>query len=253
MSIFLCHSSKDKAMVRLLYRKLSLDGFDVWFDEERILPGQDWNSEITQAVRNADTVIICLSRSSITKSGYYQKEIRMTLDAADEKPEGAIFLIPARLEECDVPDRIARFQWVDLYKPSEYGKLLKALRSAEAKKEEANNIATDTNTRVEMGILNSSFVSDQTSQGSSRPPQHVTVVLRSTGDKERDRRRIQTIYGTLISFPGEDRFSFQIFANGRGHLVDFPNDTTQICGELLDRLKKLMGEESWRVEEVFFM
>ncbi len=84
------------------------------------------------------------------------------------------------------------------------------------------------------------------------PPQQITVVLRSTGDRERDKRRIKTIFGTLISFHGRDRFSFQIFENGKGHLIDFPNDTTRVCTEVLDRLKKLMGEESWRVEEITF-
>jgi hypothetical protein len=84
------------------------------------------------------------------------------------------------------------------------------------------------------------------------PPQQITMILRSTGDRERDRRRIKTIYGTLISYHGKDRFSFQIFENGVGHLIDFPSDTTRICPEMLLRLKKLMGEESWRVEEITF-
>lgn len=84
------------------------------------------------------------------------------------------------------------------------------------------------------------------------PPKQITVNLRSSGDKEADRRRIKTIYGTLISFHGRDRFSFQIFENGGRHLIDFPNDTTRICPELLTRLKKLMGEENWQVEEITF-
>jgi DNA polymerase-3 subunit alpha len=92
----------------------------------------------------------------------------------------------------------------------------------------------------------------QEDKDKDHPPQQITVVLRSTGDKERDRRRIKTIYGTLISFHGRDRFSFQIFEDGKGHLIDFPNDTTRVCTEVLDRLKKLMGEESWRVEEITF-
>ncbi|MCI0550695.1 MAG: OB-fold nucleic acid binding domain-containing protein [Anaerolineae bacterium] len=83
-------------------------------------------------------------------------------------------------------------------------------------------------------------------------PQQITVTLRSTGDKEWDKRRIKSIYGTLISFHGRDRFSFQIFENGSGHLIDFPNDTTRVCPEMLERLKKLMGQESWRVEEITF-
>jgi DNA polymerase-3 subunit alpha len=84
------------------------------------------------------------------------------------------------------------------------------------------------------------------------PPQQITMIVRSTGDKDHDRRRIKTIFGTLISFHGKDRFSFQIFENGSGYLIDFPNDTTRVCPEMLERLKKLTGEESWRVEEITF-
>jgi len=92
----------------------------------------------------------------------------------------------------------------------------------------------------------------QEEKDKEHPPQQITVVLRSTGDREHDRRRIKTIYGTLISFHGRDRFSFQIFEEGKGHLIDFPNDTTRVCAEVLERLKKLMGEECWRVEEITF-
>jgi DNA polymerase-3 subunit alpha len=92
----------------------------------------------------------------------------------------------------------------------------------------------------------------QEEKDKDHPPQQITVILRSTGDRERDKRRIKTLYGTLISFHGRDRFSFQIFENGKGHLIDFPNDTTRVCTEVLERLMKLMGEESWRVEEITF-
>jgi DNA polymerase-3 subunit alpha len=84
------------------------------------------------------------------------------------------------------------------------------------------------------------------------PPQQITVLLRATGDKERDKRRIKTLHGLLISFPGRDKFSFHIFENDKGHLIDFPNDTTHICSELTERLERLMGEENWRVEEITF-
>jgi DNA polymerase-3 subunit alpha len=86
----------------------------------------------------------------------------------------------------------------------------------------------------------------------SRPPKQITVLLRPTGERERDKRRIKMLYGTLISFHGRDKFSFQIFEGGKGHLIDFPNDTTRVCPEVLARLKKLMGEESWRIEEITF-
>ena len=92
----------------------------------------------------------------------------------------------------------------------------------------------------------------QENKDKEHPPQQITVMLRPTGDKERDKRRIKTLYGTLISHHGHDKFSFQIFEIGKGHLIDFPNDTTRICPELLERLKQLMGEEGWRVEPITF-
>jgi DNA polymerase-3 subunit alpha len=83
-------------------------------------------------------------------------------------------------------------------------------------------------------------------------PKQITVMLRSMGDRDRDKRRILTLHGTLISFHGIDRFSFQIFESGKGYLIDFPNDTTRVCPELLARLQKLVGEDSWRVEDITF-
>jgi hypothetical protein len=113
--------------VRELCEKLRADGFRPWLDEEDLLPGQDWQREIPNRVRDSDIVVVCLSCQSAIKTGYVQKEIRYALDAADEQPEGEIFLIPLRLEPCEVPQRLTRWQWVDLFESHGYGKLLRAL------------------------------------------------------------------------------------------------------------------------------
>jgi len=128
LRVFLCHASGDKPAVKELYERLVKDGVDAWLDKEKLIPGQDWQIEIPKAVKNSDVVIVCLSSQSITKEGFVQKEIKYALDAADEKPDGTIFIIPARLEICEVPERISRFQWVDLYSSDGYEWLLKALQ-----------------------------------------------------------------------------------------------------------------------------
>jgi len=129
LRLFLCHSSADKPSVRDFYRKLRNDAFDPWLDEDKILPGQDWEHEIKKAVRGADVVIVCLSRRSVTRDGYVHKEIRLALDVAEEKPEGTIFLIPVKLEDCDVPERLRTRQWVNLFEERGYEKLLRSLQS----------------------------------------------------------------------------------------------------------------------------
>jgi two-component system cell cycle response regulator DivK len=128
--VFLCHASPDKSRVRELYERLKTDAFDPWLDEENLLPGQNWQDEIAKAVRTADVVAVCLSAAATTKTGFVQREIKLALDAAEERPEGKIFLVPVRLEECEVPERLRRWQWVNLYDPAGYAKLAAALRVA---------------------------------------------------------------------------------------------------------------------------
>lgn len=128
LRVFLCHSSGDKPIVRDLYHKLRDDGFEPWLDEEDLLPGQDWRREIPLAVRNSDIVVVCLSKASITKAGYVQNEIKFALDVADMQPEGTIFIIPVKLEECEMPERLSRWQWVNLFQPNGYERLVRSLK-----------------------------------------------------------------------------------------------------------------------------
>jgi hypothetical protein len=109
--IFLCHSSGDKQQVRILYQRLLQDGLWPWLDEIDISPGRNWEMEIRQAIRSSRHILVCLSKGSITKRGYVQKEIKQALDVADEQPDGTIFLIPVRLEDCKVPSRLGAWQW----------------------------------------------------------------------------------------------------------------------------------------------
>jgi len=90
LRVFMCHCSENKPVVRALTKQLHDAHIDVWLDEERLLPGQLWENEITKAVRNADTVIICLSPRALRKRGFVQHEIRYALKVAAEQPLGSI-------------------------------------------------------------------------------------------------------------------------------------------------------------------
>jgi formylglycine-generating enzyme required for sulfatase activity len=156
LRVFLCHSSADKPAVRELYQRLCADGIDAWLDEENLLPGQDWQREIPRAVRQSDAVIVCLSRGSINKAGYIQKEIKFALDVADEQPEDTIFLIPLKLEECEVPERLSRWQWVNHFDPNGYARLMKALR-ARAGSLEATTLSTQSSSSLQRSLASQSF------------------------------------------------------------------------------------------------
>jgi hypothetical protein len=129
LCVFLCHSSGDKPQVRDIYKRLTAEGIKAWLDEESLLPGQDWELEISRAICSTHVVIVCLSQNSTTKRGYVQKEIKFALNEADKQPEGTIFIIPVKVEECDLPDRLRRYHTVKLFEERGFEKLVGALRS----------------------------------------------------------------------------------------------------------------------------
>ncbi len=126
--IFLCHASDDKARVKKLYHQLKDAGYHPWLDKEDLLPGQSWWAEIKRIISDPyNLVVICLSCNSVTKRGTVQREIKRALDVLEEMPEDTIYLIPARLERCEVPERLAKLHWVDLFEPDGFEKLRQAI------------------------------------------------------------------------------------------------------------------------------
>ncbi len=116
LRVFLCHASQDKPVVRELYQRLlAEDWIDPWLDEEKLLPGQDWNLEIEKAVEATDAVVVFVSGTSVTKEGYVQKELRQVLDIALQKLYGAIFVIPVRLDGCELPRQLRDRQALDYF------------------------------------------------------------------------------------------------------------------------------------------
>jgi hypothetical protein len=120
LRVFLCHASQDKPIVRDVYQRLLAEGWiGPWLDEEKLLPGQDWNLEIEKAVESSDAVIVCVSSTSVAKEGYVQKELRRVLNIALEKLEGTIFVIPVRLDDCVLPRQLADRQSIDYFPASQ--------------------------------------------------------------------------------------------------------------------------------------
>jgi len=127
LRIFLCHGFQDKPSVRELRHRLLAIGTAPWLDEEELLPGQNWKLEIGRALRKSDIVIACLSEETVSKTGFVQRELKEAIDAAAERPEGQIFIIPARLDECTLPDSLRGLQWVDLFRQDGFDRLTRAL------------------------------------------------------------------------------------------------------------------------------
>jgi hypothetical protein len=120
--VFIAYVQEDAAQAERLYTALRDSGLDPWMDRKKLLPGQNWARAIRQAIEISDFFLACLSTRAIRKKGQFQAELRYALACAARIPLDRIYLIPVRLDECDVPDCISReFQYVDLFPGWETG------------------------------------------------------------------------------------------------------------------------------------
>jgi len=94
---FMCHAADDKPVVRLVYHMLKAIGIEPWFDEEALIGGDEWSKRAVSALRESDVVIVFLSRNSVQKRGFIQREIKEAVKAHDLQRENSLFVIPVRL------------------------------------------------------------------------------------------------------------------------------------------------------------
>jgi hypothetical protein len=126
--VFLSYARLDKGKVKIIYERLIKEGYSPWMDSENILPGENFTLAIEKAIRYSDFFIACLSKNSVNRRGFIQRELKEALDLWKEKLDSDIYLIPVRLEVCDSPESIRHLQWVDLYEKDGWVKLLRALQ-----------------------------------------------------------------------------------------------------------------------------
>ncbi|NEP84643.1 MAG: TIR domain-containing protein [Okeania sp. SIO3B3] len=125
--IFLSYAREDGLPILDVYRKLKQAGYKVWLDTEDLIPGQVWDDQISKVIRASDFIIVFFSTVSVAKRGYLQKELKLALDVLETIPDDRIFIVPVRLDECEVPEKFNQFQYCDLFKGNSFEKLLKAL------------------------------------------------------------------------------------------------------------------------------
>lgn len=122
IKIFISYAKEDYTFARQIYCALKKDGFAPWLDREDILPGQNWKHEIFKAIKDSRYFILILSKKSISKRGFIQKEIKIALDILDEFPKSETFIIPVRVENClPIDEQLQDLQWLDLFQYSEHG------------------------------------------------------------------------------------------------------------------------------------
>lgn len=132
LRVFISHSFADSERIGDIYKWLLAHNVAPWVSSENLLPGEEWEFSVEKALHGTDLVIVCLSKAAINKEGYVQKEIRRALELVERMPDGAIFLVPLRLEDCKPPLRLSKYHYVDYFDPKGQNRLILALKNRAA-------------------------------------------------------------------------------------------------------------------------
>jgi hypothetical protein len=143
MRIFISYGHDEHAsLARRICHDLRAHGHEVWFDEERLTAGADWESRIERGLewaaekKQSAAVVLLLTPHSVRRpTGYCLNEITRAVERGME-------IVPLMVVQCEPPLSICRLQWLDMrecipigdkeafYAPK-FERLRKALENAE--------------------------------------------------------------------------------------------------------------------------
>ena len=125
--VFISYSRKDLSFIERLAADLKSAGIDVWYDVTRIAGGARWRSEIENALRHSQYVIVVLSPDSIV-SEWVEREFLFSSNLKRN-------IIPLMYRACEVPLNYVDLNYIDVQGENyrrNFDELLKALGIGEA-------------------------------------------------------------------------------------------------------------------------
>jgi hypothetical protein len=126
--IFISYSSKDKQFAKWLAVDLANAGHSVWLDEWRIRVGESIPTRVAEGIEHCDTLVVVLSDHAV-KSHWVENEWQAKYMA--ELKDGKVRVLPALLQECEVPTLLRPKKYADFTDQWSEGleELLVALRN----------------------------------------------------------------------------------------------------------------------------
>lgn len=106
VEIFASYSSTDRRIVAQLLKFYQVVDTRVFFDQQSIGPGADWERAIGQGIASCDAVLVFWCEHSAASS-WVEEEVRMAIDQGKR-------LVPVLLDDEPLREELERYQWIDL-------------------------------------------------------------------------------------------------------------------------------------------
>jgi hypothetical protein len=109
-SVFLSYSRSDAQIVDKIADDLQKEGFDLWFDRQNLVTGENWQVQIEKAITESSFIIVFISKNSL-QSKWVQTEYRAAFE--HQRRAGGTRLIPVLLEKAELPVFLSMIYYVD--------------------------------------------------------------------------------------------------------------------------------------------
>jgi hypothetical protein len=126
--VLLIYNSKDKASVRRVADALKKRGVLVWFDEDRLVPGESWVRALQEAIPNIRCAAVFVGRSGV--GPWEQEEMEaFLLEFVSNGARVVPVILPGAPAEPRLPIFLGTKTWVDMrhWKKSKDGSLFRLI------------------------------------------------------------------------------------------------------------------------------
>jgi len=102
-SVFLCHASEDKPFVEPIQLALTSAGCKVFYDEQSLPPGGDYQARIRTAIDNCDVFVFIASAASIAPGRFTLTELQFVRERWPSPVARVLPVATAGIKPQDLP------------------------------------------------------------------------------------------------------------------------------------------------------
>lgn len=116
-AVFLSYASQDAEAARRICNALRAAGIEVWFDQDELRGGDQWDAKIKRQIRECALFVPIISRTTQARTeGYFRREWNLATQRLLDMAPGRPFLLPIVIDdtserEANVQEEFLQVQW----------------------------------------------------------------------------------------------------------------------------------------------
>ena len=119
-AVFLSYAREDTDAAKRIAEALRGFGVEVWFDQQELHGGDQWDAKIRKQIRECALFIPIISQQTEERAeGYFRREWKIAIDRTQDMGSSRVFVVPVVIDGtaekgAEVPEEFMRFQWTRL-------------------------------------------------------------------------------------------------------------------------------------------